>query len=536
MRKFLLGVFVLLAIALPATAKPKKIALVPFENKTGFTEFDYVSDLVFNVLVTRLANEYDVRVYERSRTDILLNERSFAYSGILSESKKIAVDQVIRGSVAWDRNKNSGFITIEVTDLSAESNTSEKREEILEELSNREIIRKTRDLVKGKDALAFGWKKSDANKKPRSPGGFRVLVTGFNNYSDRSDNDELQRGVARLLEAQLGLNEKIEVVDRDLFKKVVDEYRLSKFGNQKSEKLMIIPADNVVTGCFVSSKDDFEIFARVINTHTSEIEFALSSGGAGKTNPTPEIKSVLSELSIAFGRKKSAVENDVSQGVYPASREALIYYSRGAALYEQGLYWEAVEAINRAIAVDPEYTFGKWEAARIYEEQLKDYPKAISAYEKVLADSPTLDVEEKTIFRMGMIHYRYLRNYKKALDSFLRFQKKFSGSVYSDVAHYIQGHVLQLKGEHAAAIEKYDELIEGSLFTPLAGSVLIRKGECYRELGQYKEAIAAWKQAIDEYPDMIFESEGGVKNLTVGDEAARLVNESVASGDVLQGT
>ena len=228
---------------------------------------------------------------------------------------------------------------------------------------------------------------------------------------------------------------------------------------------------------------------------------------------------------IARVLSRSREKGEAARDIYPPSKEAFFYYARGADLYSRGEYAEAIAYINRALTVNPEYVFGQWEVARIYEEYLGRYHKALEAYKKVLEQPCGETIREKALLRLAMINYHHLENYPGAVEYFTKFQEEFPDSVFSDIILYSLGHSYQRMGKYEKALKYYQRGMEGSSFSPLRGSFLVRIGQCHYLSGDQTKARKNLEKAIDCCGTAIFQSEKNREEITVKEEATRYITQ-----------
>jgi len=342
-------------------------------------------------------------------------------------------------------------------------------------------------------------------------------VIGFNNYSPRKEYDPLQKGIIFLLAERLGREEKLEVLERDHLKKILAEQAAADLSGDKGLSFKIIPADLLVTGCFTFNEETFRVDARVINVHTTEIERAFHH----RAEPGEVLSAVTGTIEkIARSLSGNKAADKPAAGLYPRTREAILYFSRGADFYDRGEYEKAAASINRALSVDPDYIFGRWEVARIYEERLGKYGRALESYARVLADSPDEETREKTLLRLAMINYRYRKDFKKAIEYFTRLDSEFPDSVYNDIVLYSLGHCYQRLGKYDQALNCYRRDIEDNPYSPLRGNLLLRAGQCCYRSGDYPGARQFLEKARDLYGETVFKDEPGRDQITIEEATA----------------
>ncbi len=521
----LLILLITISIPMDVPAQPLRIAIVPFENRTGYTRLDYLGNLSFNLIVSRLSEYQGIDLFERQRPDLINKERGLS-SG---EEGGIKPSAPVAAIISGEFMKGDGSekkIRLTVTRLDRKDAGTEIYERVLPAFDLDPLLSALDDLLREGIIEPNVLKKKNAQSREGEISGTEVAVIGFNNYSSAKEYDPLQKGIIYLMEERLGREQNLKVVERDQLKGILAEHALSVLSGENGLAFNLIPADLLVAGCFTFHDHTFRIDSRIINVHTTEIERAFHYQAGPDEVLDTSIKMI---EDIAQALSESRKGEKPAAAIYPHSEEALLYFARGADLYDQGEYAGAVENINRALSVDPEYIFGRWEVARIYEERLGRYDKALEAYQKVLEQSGDETIKEKALLRLAMINYRYRKDYKQAVEYFSQFLNEFPDSEFNDVILYSLGHANQQLGKYEQALEYYHRDIEDNPFSPLQGNLLLRAGQCYYLTGDHINARKCLEKACSRYGDEIFQAEKDKKEITVKEAAGEYLSH-------LQGT
>ncbi len=504
----------------PARSGPVRAAVVPAENRTGDTGLDYLGDLFFHVLVGELSRCRGLELYERGRADLIFRERRLSPEMLSSARSSAPVDLVVGGAFFPAEQGEGKVVELSVLWLNQTGFEAVSRREI-SSFRLETLIPAVEELVREGLVRPNGWEQEEPARREVPIGGKKVAVIGFNNYSSRSEYDPLQKGIVFLFEERLRRNPALEILEREKLKEIFRELDLG--GALGGEKPGFCPAaaDLLVSGYFAFAGNEFLLAARVIEVPSTRI-----AGFFRRRAPEGRVAETVRDLVEEVGESLSGLRSgeDLAAGIYPATSEALLYYARGAELYDRGEYLAAVENINRAVSVDPGYVFGSWEAARIYEENLGLYDRAAEAYEKVLAGRPDRVIREKTMLRLGMLFYRRLRDFSAAARYFERFLEEFPDSDYRDAVLNALGAVWQQRGEYAQAREIYRQALESPGFNPLRGSLLVRAGQCSYQLEEFDRAREYFRLARDEHGGDIYRSEAGAREVTVGEEARKYLS------------
>ena len=517
MKKFFLIIFFIFVIFLKGINAELKIALSPFDNCTGYNKYDYLSELVYNFVISSLNNYDGITLLERFRSDLLIIEKKYKIKEIPVVSNSYPSDIIIQGEFNYDANLKKFFLNIS----EKKSNTSVSNkyciefysadyEELFFKLKNNFI-----DEFAAKNKLA---KRNEKNYKIKIHTNSKITITAFNNYSENINIDPLQKGIVYLLEEKLKSLKHIKLLDRQHIKKICDEQLLNMLSQNHKIPLNIIGADYIIAGCFTVIKNKLKILSRIIDVNSTEIKKSFDI--ETDANQLSQSVNQLIEETVC-----SLIEDGCDTAnanlLCPSRDESLIYYLRAIEYFDKKEYLKSVEYIDRAITVEPSFIYGKWQAGKIYEDYLKDYSKAISVYKMILTGDASGDIKEKALLRIAMINYNLFKNYQIVCDYLLEFMTKFKESEYEDIVLYTLGHSQQMLGKYDEAIKNYLIMLDSKKFTPIRGIFLIRAGECCLYTKNNKKAVEYFKRARDEHYDEIFKSEMDNKDILIGEEAKK---------------
>ncbi len=526
LRRILIAAALCLFVTTNCPAEPVRIAIVPFDNLTDQASGDECAELVFHYAVTELSRFGGIELFERQRADLILRERFMASADPGRFRTYPPVDLVIFGSIRMDETAGRAIIHATVEDIRAES--SSVSVEVIAPLaswSNEDLDSTARSIFRDRIGGLYRWPLGETGSRG-TYAGRKIAMTAFNNYGGDENFDPLQKGIIYLAAENLARVQGVSVIEREELVKVLDEKRMGSFSHD-FEPFELLSADLVVTGCMSATPRTFRLDARIIDVRTSEIVASFYSEAA-RNDILPVITDVMEMIARELSRdSRSAAtdkfDTDRTERVvsFPSSQEALLHYARGAQFYDRGDYLASIESIERALTVDPDFTFGRWEAGRIYEKYLGRHEKAAEAYRMVLADDPDSALREKTLMRLGMLCYRRLGRPGDAAVFLSRLLRDFPETIYGDLAGYALGHSLQQTGEYRLAVAAYEKALAYAAYSPLKGSLLIRRGQCLLELEEFEKARQSFETAISGHGSEIFQASTEQGQTTIREEASR---------------
>jgi len=162
------------------------------------------------------------------------------------------------------------------------------------------------------------------------------------------------------------------------------------------------------------------------------------------------------------------------------------YHVKGFKLYRQGKYSEAIESLNKAIELYPQYAVAYYRIGLAFFEQGK-YDEAIKHYQKAIQLEPDLVVAYENLGHALTKKGKYdeaLKQYQKAI----QFDSNYTKTYFRYIKDYIKtfndmGNVFEHQGRYEEAITCYQRVIQ------------ISPGEI--------EDYSRYRDRDDEYDEMI---------------------------------
>ncbi|MFO7871160.1 MAG: tetratricopeptide repeat protein [Kiritimatiellia bacterium] len=128
------------------------------------------------------------------------------------------------------------------------------------------------------------------------------------------------------------------------------------------------------------------------------------------------------------------------------------------------------------------------------EYEKKHYARAVSCYRKTAgADVPFAD---KVLYKLGWA-YRRLGKQSEAADTFSRLAREFPQSEFRAEARYRAGKALQTLSRYDEAVAEYRKAVSKEF----AQRALFGIAECRRLAGKHKEALTAYAELEEKFPD-----------------------------------
>jgi TolB-like protein len=187
-----------------------------------------------------------------------------------------------------------------------------------------------------------------------------VAVVRFDNNTGDERYDHLGRAMSSMMISDLSVIERIQLVERERMEEVMTEQDLQYSGRVDPETAvtlgMIVGADYMVFGSFVTIDPEMRLDTRVTRTETAEIVTTADVRGQGQS--LFDLQQQLADTLIA-GLQLVLTEEE--RALLRAQQEAnriddidtAIAYSEALCLLDYGAYPEALEAIQRVQSAAP---------------------------------------------------------------------------------------------------------------------------------------------------------------------------------------
>jgi len=161
-------------------------------------------------------------------------------------------------------------------------------------------------------------------------------------------------------------------------------------------------------------------------------------------------------------------------------------------------FYEAANMLSAGIAeggvTGPEAPKLIYDLANIYEERLKDYPKAIEMYELLIANYPTFMTIDKVHYNLAAC-YEAIGKYAEASENYSIVVANYSYSTYFKSSQEKMKRLAIGTSTQESALELQENLADEALGEhELQANIDL--GDMQADAGQYKKAAEAYKNAL----------------------------------------
>lgn len=246
----------------------------------------------------------------------------------------------------------------------------------------------------------------------------------------------------------------------------------------------------------------------------------------------------------AFGYFKRALGDSLTQDARKNALLGAIHSATGAKNFNEAIRFSLM--FRDQFPNDTHVASVLFDAAKVYQDQLKDYRQAISLYEHILRDVPTSPLVDDALFNEAEA-LRQSGSLEQAVQLYESLEKRFPSSELIERAHDAVEAVrlFELKNKDAG-LEKLALLIGDVIAQESKGDLAFRLAEIYyHELKDYERAAAQYAQAIQlritsvkrptalYYQAKSYENLSLKRRLAIGAETGNLASQAIAIYDSL---
>ncbi|MCO4746490.1 MAG: tetratricopeptide repeat protein [Proteobacteria bacterium] len=202
----------------------------------------------------------------------------------------------------------------------------------------------------------------------------------------------------------------------------------------------------------------------------------------------------MSHTETQLGRSQATRPEPKPAGDRGAARDEL---DRGRSFHKERNYPAAIEAFDRALAIDPSFAEAALRQGMALEDD-RQFRRAIEAYERCLSIQPD---HYQAATNIGEAHRKNER-YAEAIQAYDRALAIRGDYLYSLAG---RGEAMRMLGDYEGCLEWFDRaLVVGARHA----FALQGKAAALNSLGRYKEALPLWERALTIDPQSQFALDG----------------------------
>jgi serine/threonine protein kinase/Tfp pilus assembly protein PilF len=375
-------------------------------------------------------------------------------------------------------------------------------------------------------AIVLLWTTKKTPQVPIPPGLQKnsVAVLHFENNTGNKDLNYLRRTLQVLLNADLYQSKFFSVLPYIQLVQTLKGMNLLETSQYSPEVLYKIASernvDAFILGSFAGSDDGLLISVDIIEAKTHDLmgtEIVKSKGRGSLDAAVDELTGKIKSKWLTTYEIASDIDKKIGE-ITTRSPEALEFYIEGEKLYEDGKFQESIDALKKALDIDPEFAMALLKISASYgylgyiNEEKNCYQKAltllhrVSDRERYMIQGPTIKSLKERIknYRkllklypdeeMGYLHigaiYKSLEEWDQSIEWFNRALKinnksqlayKNLAVVYMAQGLYEEAKNLILENKHAFSTHSYHRYM---------GHIHLFQGQSDFALNEMRDALS----------------------------------------------
>jgi len=371
--------------------------------------------------------------------------------------------------------------------------------------------------------------------KPDQPGqpAIALAILPFRNASGDASLNWLGASLADMLSTDVGQSAHLHPVSSDRLRQVLHDLQITPDATSDAATLRqitsMMAADTVVSGQYAKFGDQILIDATLRNLKQDRTVNFKAQAPSEKDLLTA-VDDLAQKIRENLALSPQVVDELKAQSFKPSSKslDAIRLYSEGVDLAGKGNNLEALKLFQASTQADPEFALAYAKLGQTYANLGQD-SEAEQVSRKAVELAESLPVREK--YEIGASHARIMKDYPKAIEAYENLAKaspddtavQFTlGSLYQDTGEF------QKAREHYGAVLKSDPQSVEALWA--MGVLDIKSGNPQDSFEYFNNALTlAIKNGNDEKRALILQNMGiAYRLMNKPEEALRNYQDSLA--------
>ena len=360
-----------------------------------------------------------------------------------------------------------------------------------------------------------------------------LAILPFRNASGDPSLDWLGASLADMLSTDVGQSAHLHPVSSDRLRQVLHDLQITPDATSDAATLRQITsmtaADTVVSGQYAKLGDQILIDASLRNVKQDRT-VSFKAQAPGEKDLLAAVDDLAQKIRENLALSPRVVDELKAQSFKPSSKslDAIRLYSEGVDLAGKGNNLEALQRFQASTQADPNFALAYAKLGESYANLGQD-SEAEQASRKAVELAESLPVREK--YEIGASHARIMKDYPKAIEAYENLAKaspddtdvQFTlGSLYQNTGEF------QKAREHYAAVLKSEPQSVEALWS--MGVLEIKSGNPQGSFDYFNNALTlSIKNGNDEKKALILQNIGiAYRLMNKPEEALRNYQESLA--------
>jgi serine/threonine protein kinase/Tfp pilus assembly protein PilF len=255
-----------------------------------------------------------------------------------------------------------------------------------------------------------------------------IAVMYFENNTGDQNLDHWRKALSELLSADLTQSKRLRVLSGDRLFKILSQINQLEAKSYTSDVLEEVArrggVENIIRGSYTKAGDNFRVNLMIMNTRTGELLGSEGVKGVGEDSFFTMVDELTRRVKASFLLSADDIASDIDEDVgkiTTSSPEAYRYFSEGIRLRNKGEYRQSIQAMEKAIDIDPEFAMAYRSMALNYNDlRFRDlartYIQKALEFSDRLSDRERLLIQGDFFYRSQRASDRAVKTYKKLLE------------------------------------------------------------------------------------------------------------------------
>ncbi|MCJ7581314.1 MAG: protein kinase, partial [Candidatus Aminicenantes bacterium] len=309
-----------------------------------------------------------------------------------------------------------------------------------------------------------------------------VAILYFKNNTGDADLEHWRNALADLLITDLAQSKYVQVLSEDKLFNILGELDQLDAKNFSSDVLREVASrgkvNHLLVGSFTRAGDVFRMSITLQKAGAGEVVGSESVEGTGVQSFYTMVDELTRRIKSHFALSQEQLSSDIDRRVgeiTTSNPEALQFYIKGRQLHLNNDYRESIQAMENAIAIDPDFAMAYRSMAMSYNNLIL-YAQRAEYVKKAMELSDRLPDRERYQI-IGDFYSGSETTYDKAIEAFSNLLE-----LYPDTLNAINnlGLIYSGIGETKKAVEYYEEAIQRG---DRSAVVYTNLADAYRAIG-----------------------------------------------------
>ncbi len=289
-----------------------------------------------------------------------------------------------------------------------------------------------------------------------------VAILYFKNNTGDVSLDHWRNALADLLITDLAQSKFVQVLSEDKLFNILGDLDQLEAKNFSSDVLREVASrgkvNHILVGSFTRAGDVFRVSITLQRAAEGEVIGSESVEGTGEQSFYTIVDELTLRIKAHFALSRDQLSSDIDrrvEDITTSNPEALKFYIVGRQYHLNQDYRESIEAMENAIAIDPDFAMA-YRSLAMSHGNLFLYAQRTQYIQKAMELSERLPDRERYQIR-GDFYSGSERTYDKAIDAYIKLLE-----LYPEALNAINnlGRIYGLIGERKMQVEYYEKAIQ----------------------------------------------------------------------------